>query len=352
MTDLDDKEVVTRADPSGMLDAVTALPDHCREGYRAGAEALDLPDADGVTSIVVCGMGGSAISGDVLAALAAPRLRFPVQVVRGTELPEFCGIHTLVVASSYSGTTAETLASFEEAVRRGCRLLAITSGGELARRADELAIGRVPVPTGYMPRAAFGYLTLGVLGALEAMGVVPAVEDDLDEAVSEMGTVIERAGPDAPSSENPAKDLARAIGDRIPVVWGAEGIGSVAATRWKTQFNENAKVPSFASAIPELDHNEVVGWSEGRGEPFALIALRHDGESADVAARFPLSVEIVRRSGALVREVHGQGRSPLARLLTLVVLGDLVSTYVGIARGVDPSPIEAIAGLKRALAEA
>ena len=342
---------MTRADPGGMLDAVTALPDHCLTGYRAGRQARDLPDADGVTSIVVVGMGGSAIAGDVLAALAAPRLWIPVQVVRGGELPEYCGRHSLVIASSYSGATAETLAAFEEAVRRGCRLLAIGSGGDLARWAEELEIGRVTVPGGFMPRAAFGFLTLGVLGALEAMGVVPSVPEDLDEADTLMREVLEENGSGVASGQNRAKGLARSIGDRVPVVWGAEGVGSVAATRWKTQLNENAKVPAFASAIPELDHNEVVGWAAGRGKGFALIALRHDGEPADVAARFPLSTEIARSSGATVDEVHARGRSALARLLTLTLMGDLVSTYLGIARGLDPSPIDAIADLKRALAE-
>jgi glucose/mannose-6-phosphate isomerase len=349
--DLDDRAALSRADPGGMLDAVTALPEHCRDGYRAGRAALDLPDADGVTSIVVVGMGGSAVAGDVLAALASPRLRIPVQVVRGGELPEHCGLHTLVVTASYSGDTAETLASFEEAVRRGSRLLAIASGGELARRAEELAVGRVAVPAGFMPRAAFGFLTLGVLGALELMGVVPAVPDDLDEAETLMRAILEESGPGVPGGGNPAKELARSIGERVPVVWGAEGIAAVAAMRWKTQFNENAKIPAFASEIPELYHNEVVGWSPGRGQGFALIALRHEGEPADVAARFPLSIEIVRSSGATVHEVHGHGRSALARLLTLTLQGDLVATYLGIARGEDPSPIEAIAGLKRALAK-
>lgn len=351
MIDLDDRAATTRADPGGMLDAVIALPAHCREGYRAGRAAANLPDADGVTSVVVVGMGGSAVAGDVLAALASPRLRIPVQVVRGDELPEYCGPHTLAIASSYSGTTGETMAAFEDAVRRGCRIVALTSGGELARRAEELELGRVAVPTGYMPRAAFGFLTLGLLGALEAMGVIPAVPDDLDEAEASMREVLEENGPDVPTGRNPAKELARAIDDRVPVVWGAQGIGAVAATRWKTQFNENAKIPAFSSALPELDHNEVVGWSLGRGEGFVLIALRHDGEPPDVAARFPLSIEIARRSGAVVQEVRGRGRSSLARLLSLTLRGDLVATYLGIARGEDPSPVEAIAGLKRALAE-
>lgn len=352
MTVLDDRAAMRAVDPGGMLDIVTGLAAQCREGHALGLGARVAPEAEGITSIVFCGMGGSAIAGDVVAALAAPRARVPVLVVRTPRLPAFCGPHTLVVASSYSGDTAETLALFEDAAGRGCRMIAVTAGGQLGRRADELDVGRVVVPQGFMPRAAFGYLCLGALGALEAVGVMPSHAGDLDEAVDEMARVIAEAGPDVPSATNPAKELALAIGERVPVVWGAEGIGVVAAMRWKCQFNENAKVPSFASALPELDHNEVVGWSAGRGDAFAIVALRHPGEHADIAARFPLSQEIAGGSGAHVREVSSRGGSELARLLSLVQVGDLVSTYLAIARGVDPSPIEAIASLKRALADA
>jgi glucose/mannose-6-phosphate isomerase len=351
VTDLDDRAALRAGDPGGMLDTVAGLAAQCREAYATGLATNPLPGADDVASIAVCGMGGSAIAGDVLAAVAAPRLRIPVTVVRTPELPEFCGPHTLVVASSYSGETSETLALFEEAVVRGCRILSITSGGTLGERSSELGVGRVLAPGGFMPRAAFGHLALGALGALEAMGIAPSHADDVDEAVALMDEVMAESGPDARAPANPAKALALAIGERVPVVWGADGIGSVASTRWKTQFNENAKVPAFAASLPELDHNEVVGWSPGRGEGFAVIALRHAGEHGDVATRFPLSEEIARRSGADVHEVEARGRSDLARLLTLVQTGDLVSTYLGLARGVDPSPVEAITILKRALAE-
>jgi len=352
LTDLDDAAAVRAADPGAMLEAVTSLPSHCREGYRAGRAASDLPSSEGVTAIAYCGMGSSAIGGEVLAALAAPRLRMPVAIVRTSELPEWVSPHTLVVVSSYSGTTGETLALFEEAVERGCRLVVVTSGGALGRRAEELELGRVPVPGGFMPRAAFGYMTIGALGALETIGVVPSLAADVEEAGLELDGVIGRAGPQVPVGENPSKRFALAIGERVPVVWGADGIAAVAAERWKTQFNENAKVPAFAASMPELGHNEVVGWSQGRGEDFAVIALRHGGEPADVAARFGPSIEIAAASGAFTQEVWAHGRSPLARLLTLVQIGDLVSTYVGLARGVDPSPIDAIVRLKRTLAEA
>jgi glucose/mannose-6-phosphate isomerase len=256
------------------------------------------------------------------------------------------------MSSSYSGNTAETLALFEEARARGCRVIALTSGGELESRADEGGVPVVRVPGGLMPRAAFGYTSMASVGALVAVGLSPSFDEDLAEAVGELERIVGTDGPAVAALSNDAKGLALRLVGRVPVVWGAEGFARVAAARWKTQFNENAKIPAFASSLPELDHNEVVGWSSGQGDPFAVVALRHDGEDPDVAGRFPLSLEIARSSGAVVEEVRASGRSALARLLSLVQRGDLVSTYLGIARGVDPSPIDAIVRLKAALADA
>ncbi len=350
MIDLDDEGAVRAADPSDMLEAVAALPEHCREGYRAGRTAPDLPSGDGLTAVAFCGMGGSGVSGDVIRALYRERLRVPVDLVRGPVLPEFCGPHALVICCSYSGNTAETLACFEEAVRRGSRIVTVTSGGELARRAEELGLARVPAPSGFQPRAALGFLAMGSLGALEGVGLVPVLDRELEEAAAVLEATAARLAPGRAREENVAKDLALRIGDRVPVVWGAEGIGAVAAARWKTQMNENAKVPAFASSLPELDHNEVVGWSAGAGDRFFLVALRHEGEHPDVATRFPLSIEIAERSGIAHEEVWASGLSLLARVLSLVMTGDFASVYLGIARGEDPTPVVAIDRLKRALA--
>jgi glucose/mannose-6-phosphate isomerase len=350
--DLDDEGRIRAGDPSGVLPTVAALVEHCREGYRLGLSASPIPSGEGVTAVAFCGMGGSAIAGDVVRALYADRLRIPVIVVRDAELPEFVGPHSLVLASSYSGGTAETLACFEEAVRRGARVVSLTSGGELARRSEELDLACVQVPGGFMPRAALGYITLGAIGVLEAVGLVPPMSADLEEALVELEGQDAQCAPRVPTPVNPAKKLAAEIGDRVPVIWGAEGIGAVAASRWKAQFNENAKVPAFAASLPELDHNEVVGWSEGQGRRFFVLALRQDAERPDVAARFPLSMQLASESGAEVREVWSGGRSGLARFLTLAVTGDYTATYLAIARGVDPAPIDAIARLKQALADA
>jgi len=350
--DLDDELAVRAGDPGGMLATVAAFCEHCREGYRLGRAAAPLPEVQDVRSIAFCGMGGSAVAGDVIRTLYADRLPMPVVVVRSSELPEFCGPHSLVLVSSHSGGTAEALACFDEAMKRGCRVIAIASGGELAARAEELELACVALPGGFMPRAAFGYIALGALGALEAVGFVPPLEHDVEAASAELAALAATCAPSAPSAVNQAKHLAREIGDRTPVVWGGEGIGSVAAGRWKTQFNENAKVPAWASSLPELDHNEVVGWSQGAGSRSFVVALRHEGEPPDVAARFGPSLEIARAAGALVEEVWASGGATLSRFLSLSLLGDFTTSYLGIARGVDPTPIEAIERVKRALAEA
>jgi glucose/mannose-6-phosphate isomerase len=351
--DLDDPAAIAAADPSGMLDAMLAMPEHCRLGYRAGRSADDLPSGDGIDSLVVCGMGGSGLSGDVVRALYQDRLGIPITVVKGPVLPEFCGKDTLVVCSSFSGGTAETLACFEEAAARGCRLVAVASGGALAERAGDVGVAVVEVPGGFpAPRAAVGHLAFGALGALERIGVIPALEADVEHTGLLLESLAAEIAPDVPRADNRAKALAARIGDRIPVVWGSWGVAEVAATRWKTQLNENAKVPAFCSVLPELNHNEVVGWSQGQGERFLLLVLRHEDEYPDVRTLFPAAIDVVSGGGLRHEEVWGTGDSPLSVLMSLIMLGDAMTVYLGLIRGVDPTPIEAISRLKQALASA
>lgn len=345
MIDLDDVQAIAEHDASDMLGAIAGLPDQCRTAYDA-ATVLELPSAEGASVVTYCGMGGSAVAGDVLRAVFRDRLGVPVDVNRGPELPAYAGPHTLVVVSSYSGNTAETLEAFREAARRGCRILAMTSGGALAAEAREVGAPVVATTGGFLPRAALGHIAFSVLGALEAMGLLPPLADDVDETVDELEVLARRLGPDAPERGNPAKALASLIGERVPIVWGAEGIGAVAAMRWKTQLNENGKVPAFWASMSELNHNEVVGWTRPYGERFSLVSLRHEGEHPETAARFQESYAIAREAGVTTEEVNAAGRSPLARLMSLVIAGDFASAYVGLRRGVDPSPIAAIDRLK------
>jgi glucose/mannose-6-phosphate isomerase len=349
--DLDDAGALSAADPAGMLSTVGRLSDHCRTGYEA-ARGLAAPDGARPNAIVFCGMGGSGVAGDVVRAIFGDRLPVPVVIVRGAELPAFCGPDTVVVTTSYSGGTAETLEAFEDAGRRGCRRVAVAGGGPLADRATETGAGLVRVPAGLMPRAAFGYLVFAAIGALESMGLLAAIGPEVASAADELDGVLATLGASVPASVNEAKRVATAIGRRMPVVWGEQGIASTAAGRWKTQMNENAKVPSIASALPELDHNEVVGWSAGAGDRFAVVALRHEGERADDAARFAPSLAIAAESGAETCEAWARGSTPLSRFLSLVAVGDHASVYLAAIRGVDPTPIDAIVRLKRTLADA
>jgi len=350
--DLDDPEELAVHDPADMLGAVAALSSHCALSYVTGRELGGLPSLDGISAVTFCGMGGSAVAGDVLRAVFRDRLNVPVDINRSPELPEYAGPHTLVIASSYSGNTAETLSAFREAASRGCRILAVSSGGMLSDECARHAMAVVPVPGGSPPRAALGYLAFGALGALESAGLLPPLEADVEETVAELAGLAGELGPAVPTRDNAAKRLADWLGDRTPIVWGAEGIGAVAAGRWKTQMNENGKRPAWCASVSELDHNEVVGWWEGKGARNAVIALRHDGEAREIAARFPLSEAIARDAGAEVEEVVARGRSSLARLLTLIMVGDFVSVYVGMRDGIDPTPVIVIERLKAALARA
>jgi glucose/mannose-6-phosphate isomerase len=182
--------------------------------------------------------------------------------------------------------------------------------------------------------------------------LLPPIDGVIEAAADDLTPVLQTLAPSIPTAVNEAKRLAMTIEGRVPVVWGEDGLAATAAVRWKTEFNENAKVPALASAMPELDHNEVVGWADGTGERFAVLALRHEGEREENAARFEPSLRIAADAGATTTEVWARGSSPLARLLSLVAIGDHASIYLAALRGVDPKPIEAIARLKQALAGA
>lgn len=344
---LDDESALRASDPSGILDAFLSLPMQLADAYLRW-ELEPRPPVP--RSVTICAMGGSAAAGDVVRAAYADRLTRPVSSVRGYRLPGHLGPEDLVVCVSFSGNTEETLAAFEEALARGCRVAVVCSGGRLAERGEESATGALfGIPADVpMPRAGLGYLTAGVLGVLGRAGVLPWPDEEVEEVRGVVGALADELGP---GRSNHAKELAAWLEDRVPVVWGSEGPSEAAAWRWKCAFNENAKVPAFASALPELDHHEVAGWSEGRGGGFALVVLREEGEHPTVGPRVAATLEVMAEAGMPVREVRGRGSSGLARTLSLMLVGDAASTYHALARGVDPTPIRAIEELKARLAE-
>jgi glucose/mannose-6-phosphate isomerase len=349
---LDDASAIAASDPSSMLSLAASVGHQLRDGYDAGTSASGLPSAEGVQSLVVCGMGGSGVVGDVLRCLYGPRLSVPITVCKGYTVPESCGRDTLVLAVSFSGDTEETLAAYAEAVGRGARVLAIGGGGELAALAEADGVARVAVPSDVpVPRAALGFLSGAGIGVLDAVGLVPPAAESLAEAADHLDQQAKTLGVESPAEGNEAKRLAEWLVDRTTVIWGSEGLAEAAAVRWKTQCNENAKVPAFWGVIPEIDHNEIEGWasSSGTSEPFAAVVLRYRGEHPRIAARVAATIEAVAATGLAVREVHATHVAPMAALFSLIMVGDFTSTYLGILRGVDPTPVPVLSGLKKRL---
>jgi glucose/mannose-6-phosphate isomerase len=350
MRSLDDRVASGRAaDPSGMLEIVRSLPRQLREGWRAGRAADLRPLHARPAHVVFAGLGGSAIGGDLLAAALGPALAVPLVVVRDSVLPTYIGAPSLVIASSYSGETDEVLEAAESAVTRGARLLAVTSGGRLAALAESRGQTVVRVPGGLPPRAALGYLLGPVLGALERWEVCPPCAADVEEAAQVMDALGGRMGPDVPEERNAAKRLAARLAGRIPVVYAASPDAEPAARRWKSQFNENSKTIAVWNVFPELAHNEVVGWAAPAeiARLLEVVVLFTGMESERTRRLVAAACEAVPRAADGVPEIAGCGESRLARLLSLVLIGDLTSVYLAYLRGVDPTPIEAITALKQ-----
>jgi glucose/mannose-6-phosphate isomerase len=343
---LDDPAALIAGDPSGMLVAFVRTGEQLDEAYRTVRESRVPPGGD-VRSLVVCAMGGSAAAGDIVAVASEGWARIPVSVVRGYRLPAAVGPDDLVACVSYSGDTEETVAAHAEAVARGARVVAVCSGGELSRRAEEegTPVARIP-GSAPVPRAGLGELVGGLTGVLVSAAALPAADAEVDETARILETIAREYGPDAPAADNEAKQIAEWVGDRIPVVWGSEGVSASAAWRWKTAFNENAEVPAFASVLPELDHHEVVGWTGDRGKGFRLVILRESGEHGRVQERLDATLEEVAGSGLEWREVRSRGTSSLARAMSLAVIGDFTTAYHALSRGIDPAAMEALVRIK------
>jgi glucose/mannose-6-phosphate isomerase len=339
------------ADPSGMLQNVLSMPRQLRAGWQAGL-AAELGLLRGRPAhVVYVGLGGSAIGGDLLAAALGPTLPVPLIVVRDARLPSYIGPQSLVIASSYSGETDEVLEAAVAAVSRGARLLAVTSGGRLAALAESRGQAVIRVPGGLPPRAALGYLLGPMAAALERAEMCPPCTSDVEEAAQVMEALCGRMGPDVPEDRNAAKRLARRLEGRIPLIYAASPDAEPAARRWKCQFNENSKTVAAWNTFPELAHNEVVGWAAadeiGRLLTPVLLFL---GTETDRTRRLVAAAsEAMPGSAAGVPEIAGCGESRLARLLSLVLIGDLTSVFLAYLRGVDPTPIEAITALKQRL---
>jgi glucose/mannose-6-phosphate isomerase len=343
---LDDAAETKRRDEHHAADVLRAFPEQCRRATRLVAEPATARVRPRV--LVIVGMGGSAAGGDLLAACAAERLDVPVIVHRGYGLPAFADSRTLVLACSYSGETAEVVSSAEHAIARDVPMVAITTGGRLGRLAAQHGLPRVTLPGGLMPRMALGYLFFPALAVLRSVEVSVVRDDGIAEALDVIEAQAVELGPDRPTEANEAKQLAVAIDGRLPAIYGGPDTALV-AYRWKTDVQENAKALALAGALPEMNHNEIEAWRKPAAAALHLVLLRDAAEPAEIARRFSILRELVDGVAGGVSEAWTRGQGRLARLLSLVYLGQWTSYYLALLREVDPWTVPLLDELKRRL---
>ena len=325
---------------SGLLDDVLTLPDQLRWG-------LDL-DPDGMASergMVLLGMGGSAMAATVGSLAATSSV--PIDVHRSYGLPGWAGESgASVIAVSYSGNTEEVLSGVDAAFSAGLDLSIITSGGRLGQIAGERDLPIVLVPGGMQPRAGVGYQASAVTMVLGASGVIADAKSELGEAADVVDELLaDGAGPAVKHGTAIATDLA----GRTAVIYGGFGVGATAAYRWKTQLNENAKVPAYSGVVPEMNHNELEGWHDDTGKGFAIVYLRDEQDHPRIKSRLELSEALIGEVATNAGTVASTGTGVIARLSSLAVVGDIASLVVAEAAGTDPTPVHTIEGFKQSL---
>jgi glucose/mannose-6-phosphate isomerase len=324
-----------------MRDDVLGLPDQLRDAlWRIETARLEPAESAG---LMVCGMGGSAIGGDLAAAALGDRLTKPLLSIRDYELPSWATPEWTVLCSSYSGTTEETLACFEAAEVLGARRLVLSTGGPLVERAREAGVPVVAPPGIYQPRVAVAYMFVAAAEAAALAGAAPRIHTEIDAAAA----FIER---EREALQARAKEIAGELDGAVPTVIHGADLTAPVAHRWKTQLNENAKLPSFYSELPEADHNEVCGWSGEAAGRMGAVFIEDCDQHPRERRRFELTAEIAAEGAAAVVRVETEGETRVERLLWATLLGDLVSLEVAEELGVDPEQIDALDRIKEGMA--
>ncbi len=341
------RDAVAAVDPGGMLADILNLPDQLRDAlWRVESAELEPHDSPG--GLVVAGMGGSAIGGLLARAALGDRASRPIVLARGYELPAWTMPDTTVLCASYSGETEETLAVYEAAGALGATRIVATTGGALAQAAAADHVPIVPIPGGFQPRAAVAYSLVIALEAAALCGAGEWLHAEIDVAAAHAERLVTEWGPDG-ADDCLAKELARGLHGTIVQIAGA-GLTAPIAYRWKTQFNENTKLPAFAGELPEIDHNELAGWQGGAAlGRFSAVFLDDSDLHPRIRQRVELTRGLIARSAAATYRVETVGETATERLISLVLLGDLVSLYVAVLQGVDPTPVEVMDHLKETL---
>ncbi len=340
----------SQIDPQDMFGAIYHFPDQIKEALVTGKKIELKNDFSKIRNIVLTGMGGSAIGGDVIKAIISDELKIPFYVNRNYDLPNWIDEETLVICSSYSGNTEEALGSYKDAVKKGAQICGISTGGKLSEQLAENDYDLIKIPGGLQPRAALAYSFVPILYLLNKIGFVSEkIISELNETVSVLES--KRESYSVGESDNPIFKMAKEIYGMIPIIYGVTDTTGVVALRWKGQLCENSKMLAYHNELPELNHNEIIGWGNNPDllSELSVIWLRDKNDNPRIKARQDITKEILNDMGIMQHEVRAEGNTKTERLLDLINFGDWLSYWCAILHDTDPSPVKNIDRLKQAL---
>jgi len=345
---LDDLKRISRIDKSNQIGKLEKLPVQIKESFEI-VNSNEFEKLFKINNIIINGMGGSAISGDIIKSLLINKLNIPLFVNRSYHLPKWANKNTLVITQSYSGNTEETISAFKQAYQKKCKTISISSGGKLQEYSENRGINHIKIPSGYIPRSAITYFLFISLKILDIIGLTTNVlKINIEELLDVAKDVIEHNNKKIPKENNPSKKIAQTILSTLPQVYGWN-IYSPIAKRWSTQFNENSKLISKFDIVTESNHNDIVGWSENyeMSKKFSCIIFRDKSlESIYMSTRLDFMKKLYLDVAANFIEIHAKGNDQISKIVHLIYLGDFISCYLAILRNIDPTPVTIIDELK------
>ncbi|MGB8708079.1 MAG: bifunctional phosphoglucose/phosphomannose isomerase [Dehalococcoidia bacterium] len=353
MVNLDEIQIYKQLNPENMGGHLHGLPQQCRTAWDKAKE-FQLPrDYANIDKVVILGMGGSAIGGDLVRSLFSSKKKPIIFVSRDYDLPAFVDDKTLIIASSYSGNTEETLSAFSQALDKKCKKLAMTTGGRLKALAEDAKVPVFVINYIAQPRAAVGYGFMSLIAFLQKLGLLEDKTAEVKAMIQDLDKLLEELKETVPTGSNRAKQLATKLHGKIAVIYGA-GILSEVAHRWKTQINENSKAWAFYEVFPELNHNAVVGYQfpQELASKIYVVLLRSSSLHPRILIRYQVTSELLEQSGISHETIDSRGKSELSQMMGLIYLGDWTSYYLAILNETDPTPVKAIDYLKKRLSEA
>lgn len=350
---LDDLKLISEIDKSDMLGAVAGFPEQIKVAKDI-VDSTSLGSFFKIDNIVISGMGGSSISGDIVQSLFRDRIDIPIFVTRQYDLPKWVNRNTLLISQSYSGNTEETLSTFKHACQKRSKIIGISSGGKLQEYCEKRDIPHIKIPSGFAPRAATGYILFSAIYTLKKIGFSTSdIESEIEETISITDEFRNHNKKDVSEKDNISKQMAKKIFNTIPQVYGFN-IYTPIAKRWCTQFNENSKLICRYDEVSECNHNDIVGWSMNPevSKKFTCILFRDDEyETIYMSKRLDFMKKLFEDVAGNVIEIQASGKKRLAKMIYAMYLGDFISCYLAILRKIDPTPVDAITELKSELAK-